>query len=251
MVGTQQIAKGVLLSLIVGFGQLAHSSAVLIQDGQVFSSSTVNTYYNGLTGVSSSILSSTATITSSDLSGIDLFIAATPSNAYSSDEVTAIANYVLGGGNALLLGENTGFPTSNTAIGNVLTALSSSISIGSTNSNCGLRTATGGQLVGDTMTGVSAFGWGCASVLSGGVTELLDEDLTTILMASEARGLGDIVVMADGNITSSFGVGNQRFFSNLISFDGEDNGRVPLPATLALLGLGIAGLGYQRRKQAA
>lgn len=243
--------------LLLALGSTTNASTVLIQDGSVFSSSGLNSYYNSLSGVNSSRLSSGSALTSNDFNGVDLFVAAPPSNAYSASELAIIVNFIDDGGNALLLGENTGFPTENNAIRSVLSELGSSITVGNSNSTCGIRTATAPQLVGDTMSGVSSFEWGCATLLGGnGTTELLDENLTSVLMASEAIGLGDIVVMADGNISTSL-AGNRQFFENLLTFDNGDSGgpppvpgQVPIPAAVWLFGSAIAGFaGFSRFKK--
>lgn len=236
---------------IGGWAGSASASAVLIQDGTVFSSGQLNTYYNGLAGVTSSLLNSSTPLTSSLFSGIDLFVAAPPQNPYSAAELSEIGSFINGGGTAFLMGENNGFPTSNNAVNAVASAIGSSLSITpaalSPASGCGIGTSTGATLVGSTMAGVGAFTWGCGSIVNGGVAELLRDDLSTVMMASEAIGAGTLIVMADGNISVTT-TGNQQFFSNLLSLSSTE---VSEPGMLAVFGLGLAGIGYARRRKAA
>lgn len=236
---------------VAGWSGSASASAVLIQDGTVFNPGQLNSFYNGLAGVTSSLLGSSSPLTSSLFSGIDLFVAAPPENAYSATELSEIGNFINGGGTAFLMGENNFFTTSNNAVNSLASSIGSTLSISpaslSPAAGCGIDTSTGATLVGPTMAGVSAFTWGCGSVVNGGVPELLRNNLTTVMMASESIGAGHLVIMADGNISATT-AGNQQFFTNLLSLSSTE---VAEPGMVAVFGLGLAGIGFARRRKAA
>ena len=230
----------------------ANASVVLIQEGTVFGSSSLNSFYNGLSGVTSSTISAGLNFNSTTFTNVDLFVAAPPTNAYTAGEITSLVNFVSGGGTAFLMGENSGFPTSNNAVNSILSAAGSSLSITPASisgpGGCSINASTGGALVGATMAGVSSFSWGCGSIVNGGTAELFLDDLSTVMMASDIVGSGIFVVMGDGNVQTS-GAGNQQFFTNLLSLSTSIE--VMEPGTLGILGLGLAGIGFARRKRTA
>jgi len=87
----------------------------------------VNSFYNGLLGVSSSIFS--GEVTADALAGVDLLFSALPDDPFSSGEVAALSDFLLGGGTLFLAGENLhgSFAPANAAINDVLAGLGSSL----------------------------------------------------------------------------------------------------------------------------
>jgi len=92
----------------------------------------INNYYNSLPGVESNLYQpNPPLITSSDLEGVDLFISALPSQAYTESEISALTSYLNGCGKVFFIGEiQDGAATENGYINEALMALGSSLQLG-------------------------------------------------------------------------------------------------------------------------
>jgi len=76
---------------------------------------------------------------------------------------------------------------------------------------------------------------------------LLSNILTTSTIA--LSGTGSLLTLT---LTANTDGGTEPFaFQNIVvSGESDDTGTVPVPTTVALLGLGLVGLGWSRRKKA-
>ena len=184
---------------------LGSGTRVVISGGSV---DKLNNFYNGLSGVSSSVL--TGPITSTALSGTNLFISMLPTAPFSSEELTVLASFE---GDIAFLGENPVFSTQNARINAALGVLGSSMSILNIGIDPGPQTATGSQIAADPYTlGITSFGYGGASQISVGSGKAL-----------------------------FYGKGGEPFI-------GYEVVGVSEPISLLLIGLGLGGLWVARRQ---
>jgi len=176
----------------------------------------INGFYNTLSGVSSSIQS--GPVTAASLSGVSLFVSAIPATAFSSAEILALSAFSTAGGSLFLLGDSGSFsPTQDANLNALLVGLGSSLQIVPDILDPGFRTVGGSQIATNPLTtGVTSFTYAFVSQVSGG---------TSLFTTS----------------------GGQTF----IAETGAAATSVPEPATLALFGAGLAGLGALRRRRKA
>jgi hypothetical protein len=171
-----------------------------------------NTYYNTLSGVTSALFSGSITV--ADLAGIDLFVSIVPDDAYTASEVTALRDFVNGAGVLFLLGENnlSVFDVANAALNALVTGVGGTMSL--------LDDIVGGdafRVAQDPLTdGVPVLDYAGGSPVSGGL----------VLFTEEPPSLKPLIA---------------------IETVGSTAVPVSVPGTLALLGLGFAGLAGFRR----
>ena len=139
---------------------LQGGNTVVVHTSSFASSFTTSLHnlYNGIGGVSSTLLGSAAILTAPTLSGTNLYVAAIPTDTYTAAEITVLTNFLTGSGSIFFIGDNSAFPTENNRINAALAALGSAMSIDNTFFDGGAQTATGAQIASDPFTtGVTSF----------------------------------------------------------------------------------------------
>ena len=178
-------------------------------------SSSLNTYYNSLAGVSTS--STSSSITSGLLSTYDLLVldfGFTSNAVFTAQEVTALTSFMNAGNNVIFFGE-TGYSAGVTNFNNILTDIGSSIRFTNDKTPGGYATSTD---IATTVltTGVSSVKYAWASYLTGGTS---------------------LVKHNNRSIIASEGTFHQV------------NATIPEPSSLAIFALGIIGLASRKFKK--
>jgi hypothetical protein len=228
-----------------------------------FSLSTINNFYNGTPGNTSSI--ATGQLDTVNLTGVNLLWATQPADSYTTAELNTMASFLAGGGRIAFLGEHGSFaPNQNLRINAALGFLGSTIAINNTILDSGFRSASvgDGQILSHPLTaGVNTYQYaafapltisGTAQALMRGEDPFLGNP--SIMMAYQNIGAGSIFLITDQNVwdnspTWPGGFNNAVMFQNLLN--ASTNNAVPEPETFALLMAGFGLMGFARRKKQA
>jgi len=220
---------GLAFALALAGSSAAHAAVVKVWGEELggFSRSTINSFYNGLGGHSSTIANGTLDTVS--LAGVNLLWATQPGDAYTLAELSTMSSFLAGGGRIAFLGEHGFFGAAqNTRINAALSALGSTISITNDMHDPGFRTASvgDGQILSHALTtGVSSYEYAAYAPLSisgSAVALMIGEDQTSIMMAYQNIGPGSIFLITDQNVwdnapTWGNSFNNARMFENLLS----------------------------------
>ncbi len=147
---------------------LGSGSTVLLKSGLSGFESILSDFYNGLGGVSSSVLGVPIPITDAALSGVDLFVVMSPLTPFAASEIAAFSSFLSSGGTIFFIGDNAASPFQNSLINGALLALGSSMSIlPNTTFDPGFWTTTN-IAVHPLTAGVGSLAYAAPSALSGG-----------------------------------------------------------------------------------
>ena len=223
--------------------------------GDRFNLNVINNFYNGLPGVSSSILP--GQLDSHNLSGLNLLLAVQPANDYTPGETATMQSYLASGGRIAFMGEHGSFaPNENNRITAEIALLGGHITITNDVIDGGFHDATvgNGQILNHPLTqGVNTYNYAAFAPLniSGPAqTLMLGINLTSVMMGYENIGAGSIFLITDQNVWDNVNQptnNNARMFENLLRGNTVNPNTVPEPATGILLLTGTAALVAWRR----
>jgi hypothetical protein len=140
----------------------------------------ISAYYNSLPGVTATTI--IGTVDATGLSGANLFLSAIPDDAFTPPEISALHNFLIGGGSVFFLGENSSFPTQNAFINDALADLGIPMSITTDTNESGDVTVSGAEIAADPSTvGVTTFTYAAPSAVTGGKFLIFNVDHVPII----------------------------------------------------------------------
>lgn len=259
--GPMRFTLGILMSFLL---PAAHAEVVNVW-GDTGRVTTVNTFYDGLTGHSSTVIS--GDLDSNDLTGVDLLWIVQPQTPLTTAENATLSDFLAVGGRIAFMGEHCTFSESGNANINLsLAAVGSSIQIENpcTTQDGGFHVASrvNGQILDHTLTeSVNTYRYAAFAPLvmgPGAETLMLGTDLASIMMGFENIGPGSVFLITDQNpFDDPYAEDNEVMFENLLTgITGAPPVEPPTPAgpakpvptvsqwTLVGLGVLLALLGY-------
>jgi hypothetical protein len=172
--------NGTWFSNILGAGTSVKIQSGFLVDSIGASITSIDSYYNSLSNVTSSIVPATTSIDDTLLTDIDLYISVLPSDDFTSAELNSFSNFLSSGGSIFFLGEYDGYANWNARINSALVDLGSNMSIVNDLVDIGVNITTNIELDPYNL-GVTDFTYGSISTTSGGIPLIRSLDATTFI----------------------------------------------------------------------
>ena len=226
-------------ALLALSSMLASATVVDVLDEFGNEQTNITTFY---TGQGFTVNGLTAAFTSGDISGANLVIITMPTTALTGSQLTAVNNYVSGGGRLLLNSDGQGFEAEQDIVNAVLTSLGSSIVNVDGGYDAFLHTTT--DIVSNPFTaGVTSIQYAYTSSLTGG-TALVNGLSGQTFISYQQIGSGYVFVIADSNTANglnSVQVSNGQLYCNFAGGSCTVSSTVPEPGTFGLVGMVLVG----------
>ncbi|MET0025101.1 MAG: PEP-CTERM sorting domain-containing protein [Sedimenticola sp.] len=238
------IASITLLGTTANAGVIGSFDSTRAYSSYYLEGSNYDDIRNAILADGHSVASSTSTVTTSYLGSLDVFYTGMLDTAATASEITALQSFVTGGGTLVIGADNT--------------AVNSLANYNSWFNPFGLS-VTGGSASGGTWStstddllanGVAGTALGFLAgtdFAAGSYTTLATDSSGDAAVVSLAYGSGLVIGLGDGNFNDDpASIQSQQFFQNIMS---ADSNQVPVPAPLALIGIGLAAIGFTTKKR--